>query len=134
MNWRDSGWDPVRRLARRLCPAWVALTGLLALPGCTTVTVHAGDGTVTVDRSFGFLTLRPLLGQTPMVLHSTALGWQSGPMGHSIGYAQARLTLLPPGCHLVLVDADVSRLATGPLNPLIGPGLCRVDADPTGER
>jgi len=121
----------VRPLAVRLAVALLGLTGLL---GCTTVTVHAGDGTVTVDRSFGFLTLRPQPGQTPMVLRSTALGWQSGPMGHSVGYHRASLTLLPPGCHLVLIDADLPRLASGPLQHLTGPGLCLVDSDPPGER
>lgn len=118
----------------RLGAAVLTLAAGLLSSACTTVTVHAGDGTVTVQRSFGLLTVQPTPRQTAMVVHSATLGWQSGPTGQGIGYVQSRLTLLPPGCHLVLVDADVARLAESPVNPLIGPGLCRADRFATGER
>lgn len=78
---------------------------LLALQACTTVTVHAGDGSISRESSFGFVTLRPVPGTTPMLVRSTALGWLSGPAGHHLGWTSAQLTLLPPGCHLILFDA-----------------------------
>jgi hypothetical protein len=86
---------------------WVVSS--LCLPGCTSVTVYAGDGSVAVHRGFGFLSLQPTPGTTPMVFHGITLGLQSGPWGHSLGYAQTRLTLLPPGCHVVVMPTSAEQ-------------------------
>lgn len=69
------------------------------------MTVHAGDGSITRESSFGFVTLRAVPGTTPMLVRSTVLGWSSGPAGHHLGWTSAQLSLLPPGCHLILFDA-----------------------------
>ena len=116
-------------------PAALALLGLLgALSGCTTVTIQAGDGSVTVERGFGVVSVQPVPGRTPMVIRSTSLGWQSGPAGQVLGFASARLTLLPPGCHLVLLDGAGSAWPQALWQRLAGSGLCQDDEPPPGER
>jgi hypothetical protein len=114
-----------------LLPA-LALAGALA--GCTTVTVQAGDGRVTVERSFGFVQLLPAPGRTPMVIRSTSLGWQAGPAGQTLGFASARVTLLPAGCHLVLIDGAGALWPDALWQRLADGALCRDDEPPTGER
>ncbi len=79
--------------------------GVLGLPACSTVNIYAGDGSVAVHRSFGFVNLQATPGHTPMVFRGTSLGLQSGPWGHSLGYTQTSLALLPAGCHVVVMPA-----------------------------
>ncbi len=95
----------------------------LGLPACTTVNIYAGDGSVAVHRAFGFVSLQPALGSTPMVFRGTSLGLQSGPWGHSLGYTQTSLTLLPTGCHVVVMPANESQASSPALKALR-------DADP----
>jgi hypothetical protein len=123
------------RQTRSRGPAALALLGgLCALAGCTTVTIEAGDGSVTVERGFGLVSVQPVPGRTPMVIRSTSLGWQSGPAGQVLGFASARLTLLPPGCHLVLLDGAGSAWPQALWQRLAGSGLCQDDEPPPGER
>jgi hypothetical protein len=48
-----------------------------------------------------------------MVLRGTSLGLQSGPWGHTLGYARTSLTLLPEGCRVV-VTVENEQQATSP--------------------
>jgi hypothetical protein len=111
-------------LRRGIC-GLVGAACWLGLPGCTTVTVHAGDGSVVVHRGFGFLNLQPAVGTTAMVVRGTSLGLQSGPWGHSLGYAKTSLTLLPAGCHVVVTVDDDAQASSPTLKALR-------DADPCG--
>jgi hypothetical protein len=86
--------------------------GLFSLQACTTVNIVAGDGRVAVHRSFGFVNLQATPGSTPMVFRSTSLGLQSGPWGHSLGYTQTSLALLPAGCHVVVMPATEQQAAS----------------------
>jgi hypothetical protein len=87
----------------------LVLQGLVA---CTTVNIHAGDGSVVVHRSFGFVNLQATPGNTALVFRGTALGLQSGPWGHSLGYSQTSLALLPAGCHVVVMPASEQQAAS----------------------
>jgi hypothetical protein len=107
---------------------WVVYA--LCLPACTSVTVHAGDGSVAVHRGFGFLSLQPTPGTTPMVFHGITLGLQSGPWGHSLGYAQTRLTLLPPGCHVVVMPASAEQASRPTWQALREADPCAVPTTP----
>ncbi len=84
----------------------LGVLGALGLAACSTVNIYAGDGSVAVHRSLGFVNLQPTLGSTPIVFRGTTLGLQSGPWGHSLGYSQTSLTLLPAGCHLVVMPSN----------------------------
>jgi hypothetical protein len=99
--------------------------GVLGLPACTTVNIYAGDGSVAVHRSFGFVNLQATPGSTPIVFRGTSLGLQSGPWGHSLGYAKTSLTLLPAGCHVVVTVDDDAQASSPTLKALR-------DADPCG--
>ncbi len=103
---------PARHRSPWLQTAFCGL-GLLGLPACTTVNIYAGDGSVAVHRSFGFVHLQATPGSTPIVYRGTSLGLQSGPWGHSLGYTQASLALLPAGCHVVVLPAN-DQQATSP--------------------
>lgn len=105
--------------------------GLLCLQACTTVNIQAGDGSVAVHRSFGFVNLQPALGNTPMVFRGTMLGVQSGPWGHSLGYAQTTLTLLPAGCHVVVMPVTEQQANSPALKALRDSDLCAATPSPT---
>jgi hypothetical protein len=110
-----------RRLAICLLPACLPW-----LPACTTLTIEAGDGRVAVERHLGFVQVTPQPGTQPMVLTGTALGLQSGPLGSTLGFSRTRVTLLPDGCHVVVVlDADAS-LPAAPLRALLEGNPCLV--------
>ncbi len=110
----------------------LGLLGLLGLTACTNVTVYAGDGSIAVHRNFGFVSLQPTLGSTPIVFRGSALGLQSGPWGYSLGYSQTSLTLLPPGCHFV-VAADSEKAGTrAALKALRDAGPCELPTPPEG--
>jgi hypothetical protein len=96
------------------------------------VTVHAGDGSVTREHHFGVLNLQTVPGATPVVIRSSAFGWQSGPLGHTLGWSTARVTMLPPGCHLVLIDDAGVRPPGDPLLALAQRGPCTVPSDKEG--
>jgi hypothetical protein len=106
---------------------------LLGLPACTSVTVYAGDGSVAVHRGLGFMSLQPAPGTTPMVLRSTSLGMQSGPWGHSLGYAKTSLTLLPAGCHLVITFDNDLQAASPALQALRKADPCATPTAIPGE-
>jgi hypothetical protein len=96
-------------------PRWLACFGglaVLGLPACTTVNIYAGDGSVAVHRSLGFVNLQATPGSTALIFRGTSLGLQSGPWGHSLGYAQTSLALLPAGCHVVVMPATESQAAS----------------------
>ncbi len=105
--------------------------GLLSLQACTTVNIQAGDGSVAVHRSFGFVYLQPVPGRTAMVFRGTTLGLQSGPWGHSLGYAQTTLTLLPAGCHVVVMPASDNQANSPALKALRDSDPCATAPSPT---
>jgi hypothetical protein len=117
MSWPAHARSPWFRFA-------ICLLGLSGLPACTTVNVYAGDGSVAVHRGFGFVNLQPALGSTPMVFRGTSLGLQSGPWGHSLGYTQTSLALLPAGCHIVVMPANEPQASSPALQALRAADPC----------
>ncbi len=110
------------------------LVAACALQACTSITVLSGDGHVSVERSVGFLNITAHPGNTPVVLHSTALGLQSGPNGTMLGYSRSSVTVLPQGCHLVLVMEPGAALTEEQKQTLLRQDLCVVSPSPQGER
>jgi hypothetical protein len=104
--------------------------GVLGLPACTTVNIYAGDGSVAVHRSFGFVNLQATPGSTPIVFRGTSLGLQSGPWGHSLGYTQTSLALLPAGCHVVVMPANEQQAASPTVQALRHADPCASAAPP----
>jgi hypothetical protein len=96
----------------------LGLLGLVSLSACTTVNIYAGDGSVAVHRGFGFVNLQARPGSTPMLFRGTSLGLQSGPWGHSLGYSQTSLALLPAGCHVVVMPVAESTASSPALQAL----------------
>jgi hypothetical protein len=101
---------------------------LLGLSACTTVHIHAGDGSVAVHRSLGFVYLQATPGSTPLVFRGTTLGLQSGPWGHSLGYSQTSLALLPAGCHVVVMPTSEQQAASPAVQALRNADPCATAA------
>jgi hypothetical protein len=109
-------------------PAALFGLGLLGLSACTTVNIYAGDGSVAVHRSFGFVNVQATPGSTPLVFRGTSLGLQSGPWGHSLGYTQTSLALLPAGCHVVVMAATEQQAASPAVQALRKADPCAIAA------
>lgn len=121
---------PSHRSPTRLAALATALLGLGALVGCSSLTVLAGDGSVTVERRFGFLNVTPVPGRTPLVLRSTALGLQSGPFGQVVGYSSAEVTMLPPDdCRIVVIVEPGRPIPGEQLREWAQAGVCTAHAN-----
>lgn len=86
---------------------WLILSSL-GLQACTTLTVYSGDGSVDIQRIFGFINISPLPKGTPIIVRSNSLGLQSGPLGFMIGVSSTDVAFLPERCQFLLYfDAAV---------------------------
>lgn len=119
----------LRRARRPWCrAAALALVAAAALPGCTVLSIQAGDGEVTVQRRAGLLVVQPQPGRAPMVLHSTALGWQAGPAGQGLGFVSSRLVMMPEGCRVIVMTQPGQAWTAAELKALAERQLCVVSA------
>lgn len=107
--------------------AWACLAS-----GCTVLRIEASDGQVTVERRAGLLVVQPLPGRQPMLLRSTALGWQAGPAGQGLGFISSRLVMMPPGCRVIVMAQPGQAWTREELQALADRQLCVVGDDDTG--
>ena len=70
--------------------------------GCTNITIKARDGTVSVKREFGFVTVSANPETDAIVSEIVGLGYMSSPMGVSVGFGYHTVALLPSSCRIVL--------------------------------
>ena len=78
------------------------IVALFTLHGCTNITIQEKDGSVTIQREFGFLILNANPDTDAIVAEITALGYMSSPMGVSVGYGKHSVALLPDSCRIVI--------------------------------
>lgn len=106
--------DRVRSPGRRAAagPSTV-LAMVLAAGGCTQVTVHAGDGTVSTHAALGVMQIDLGPGRRPQVVETAGLGLLVHDGGFTVGYRTSSVAMLPPDdCRLVVwVGADASPAA-----------------------
>lgn len=76
---------------------------LLALVGCTQVTVHAGDGSVSEAIRFGIVSVRPHPGTTAQIVDLQGVGLVAQNGGLTLGYLSSSVALLPADdCRVVI--------------------------------
>ncbi len=81
---------------------FVLLASLLLFGGCTNITILDENGTVSVHREFGFVTLNASPDTDAIVAEMTSLGYMASPIGVSVGYGSHSVALLPENCRVVL--------------------------------
>ncbi|MEW9799282.1 hypothetical protein [Alteromonas sp. CYL-A6] len=74
--------------------------------GCTTVSISQSDGSVSIERHFGFVVIKPLDDASMMTAEVTSLGYSATPLGYSLGYSQQSVTTADDGCRLVVWVQD----------------------------
>lgn len=115
--------DRARVRATALVAALMAVAGL---PGCAVLSIQAADGQVKVERRAGLLVVQPQPGLQPMVLQSTALGWQAGPAGQGLGWMSSRLVMMPEGCRVIVMASPGQAWTPAELQALADRQLCVV--------
>lgn len=118
----------MRRACRPGCLGVALVLAGVGLQGCTVLSIQAGDGEVTVQRRAGLLVVQPQPGRAPMVLHSTALGWQAGPAGQGLGFVSSRLVMMPEGCRVIVMAQPGQVWTAEQLEALAERQLCVVSA------
>lgn len=115
------------------------LLGICALlpiaGGCTQVTVHSGDGTVSERLRFGVISLAPVPRTTPQIVDLRGFGLYAENGRVTLGYVSSSTAALPAtDCRLVLwiedgttAPAEIAALLDGtPDLCAVGPGTAPV--------
>ncbi len=107
---------------------------MVVLCGCTQISVHEGDGTVTQERSFGAVILKAEPGTQPILFQAKGLGVVTAGNRVTLGYVNADYALLPVGdCRIVIwIDKDMKVQALDAVRDLgdrvclAGPGAAEI--------
>ena len=91
-----SGWNSA--LVRL---AFLAVA-LFALAGCTTITVADREGAAKVTTHFGVVNVDVCPGNDAVLAEVSSLGYQSGPMGFTVGLGKSSYAALGKACRLVV--------------------------------
>lgn len=75
---------------------------LLLSTGCTTVMIQKDDGATSVERHFGWTSIRMSPTTQAMVAKVKSVGVLNSPMGLSVGAARMNIAALPMDCRLVV--------------------------------
>ena len=74
----------------------------LSLLSCTTVRVVQKDGSVSVERHFGFIEIKPIDNASIVTANVTSFGYASTPLGYNLGFSQQSVTTASEACHFVI--------------------------------
>lgn len=85
-----------------MAPWTTMLPALFLLPGCTTVHITGPDGELRVERHFGLVSIELAPDTHAVVAEVDSLGYQSGPLGVSLGWGRGTYAALPADCTLVV--------------------------------
>lgn len=102
------------------------LTG--ALLGCTQVTIHTGDGSVSQTTRLGILSITPQPGTTAQIVDLEGIGLVGQNGGMTLGYASSSTALLPmEDCRVVVWVEQATSAPTALATLLDGrPEICDV--------
>lgn len=115
---------------RKIAKVLVGSLTVWFLAGCTQIEIHQADGSVMVERDFGFANVSTVPGRLPQIVQSRGLGIRSGNGGVTIGWFDEETAILPPDdCRIVVwvrekLSADMVSALNSKENPVcfVGPG------------
>ncbi len=107
-----------------------ALLSVVALAGCMTVHIDAGDADLRVVRHVGVLHVELQSPQRAVVGTLSGIGLAGTPLGWSAGYTRQRWAAIGPQCRAVVwLDGPPDRATREDLQGVAG--LCLLDGTPS---
>jgi hypothetical protein len=79
---------------------------------CTTISITEPDGSVIVEKSFGFASISPGADTSVITAKATSFGYISSPLGYSIGYSKQTVTTANDNCRIIVwIDEKINNEA-----------------------
>lgn len=75
---------------------------LLALSACTTIKLTDSQGSIKIERSFGFASISPSNNSGAVTAQITSFGYILTPLGQNIGYSNHSILLSDSSCKVVV--------------------------------